>query len=171
MSLSRRHFVHLASLSMLAGAALPSAFAQEEAEDKTFSPENLASFEGVSRQMFEPYVRERFDLSRAGQSLGRLTLIDVKGHDFRRNRANFRGSKRPGAPARPRSHQFCVAISGVGRTTAARDLCPGAARPGQVSVAACAGCSRRGDAYLHGHLHHVRDCGHGSHGTVMPASR
>ncbi len=78
MSLSRRHFVHLASLSMLAGAALPSAFAQEEAEDKTFSPENLASFEGVSRQMFEPYVRERFDLSRAGQSLGRLTLIDVR---------------------------------------------------------------------------------------------
>jgi hypothetical protein len=77
MSLSRRHFVHLASLSMLAGAALPSAFAQEEAEDETFSEENMAGFEGVSRQTFEPYVGERFAISRAGKSLGRLTLIEV----------------------------------------------------------------------------------------------
>jgi hypothetical protein len=76
MSLSRRHFVHLTSLSLLAGAVLPAAFAQE-GEDETFSPENMASFEGVSRQMFEPYVRERFSISRAGQSLGKLTLIEV----------------------------------------------------------------------------------------------
>jgi hypothetical protein len=48
-----------------------------EVEDETFSPENLASFEGISRQTFEPYVRERFTLSRAGKSLGRLTLIEV----------------------------------------------------------------------------------------------
>ncbi|MGA3372191.1 MAG: hypothetical protein ABSC48_10570 [Terracidiphilus sp.] len=77
MSLSRRHFVHLTSLSLLAGAALPSAFGQMEAEDETFSPENMASFDGISRQIFEPYVRERFTLSRAGKSLGRLTLIEV----------------------------------------------------------------------------------------------
>ena len=78
MSLSWRHFVHLASLSVLAGAALPSAFAQEEAEDDTFSPDNMASLDGVSRQTFEPYIGDRFGVSRAGKSLGKLTLIEVR---------------------------------------------------------------------------------------------
>jgi hypothetical protein len=77
MSLSRRHFVQLASLSLLAGAALPSALAQR-GEDEAFSPENMASFEGLTRQSFEPYVRERFSVSLAGKALGRLTLIEVK---------------------------------------------------------------------------------------------
>jgi hypothetical protein len=77
MSLSRRHFVHLTSLSLLAGAVLPCAFAEEEGEEETFSPENLAGFDGISRQTFEPYVRERFAISRAGRSLGRVTLIEV----------------------------------------------------------------------------------------------
>jgi hypothetical protein len=76
MSLSRRHFVHLTSLSLLAGAILPSAFAAE-GDEETFSPENLAGFDGISRQTFEPYLRERFAISRAGKSLGRLTLIEV----------------------------------------------------------------------------------------------
>ncbi|MGD0829808.1 MAG: hypothetical protein ABR907_02615 [Terracidiphilus sp.] len=76
MSLSRRHFVQLASLSLLAGAAFPAALAQE-AEDQRFSPENMAAFEGLSRQSFEPYIGERFSISLSGKSLGRLTLIEV----------------------------------------------------------------------------------------------
>lgn len=77
MSLSRRHFVQLASLSLLAGAALPSALAQK-GDDVTFSPENMAGLEGLTRQSFEPYLREKFSVSLAGKSLGRLTLIEVK---------------------------------------------------------------------------------------------
>jgi hypothetical protein len=79
MSLSRRHFVHLASLSWLAGAVLPSAFGQQEpeTEDETFSPENLAIFDGVSRKTFEYYLGDRFAISFNGKSLGKLTLIAV----------------------------------------------------------------------------------------------
>ena len=76
MSLSRRHFVQIASLSLPAGAAFPKALAQE-AEDERFSPENMAAFECMTRQSFEPYLRERFSISLAGKPLGRLTLIEV----------------------------------------------------------------------------------------------
>lgn len=79
MSLSRRHFVQLSSLTLLAGTVLPAAFAQEqeETDDETFSPEKLANLDGVSRQAFEPYVGERFAISLDGKSLGRLTLIEI----------------------------------------------------------------------------------------------
>jgi hypothetical protein len=78
MSLSRRHFIQLGSISLLAGAALPAAFAQEETDDDTFSPERMATLNGISRQAFEPYIGERFAISQAGQSLGKLTLIEVR---------------------------------------------------------------------------------------------
>jgi hypothetical protein len=78
MSLSRRHFIQLGSLSLLAGAALPAAIAQVETDDETFSQEKMAALDGVSRQAFEPYVGERFAISQAGRSLGKLTLIEVR---------------------------------------------------------------------------------------------
>jgi hypothetical protein len=78
MSLSRRHFVQLGSITLLAGTVLPAAFAQEESGDETFSPEKLATLDGVSRQAFEPYLGERFAISQEGQSLGKLTLIEIK---------------------------------------------------------------------------------------------
>lgn len=77
MSLSRRHFVQIGSLSLLATAALSSAFAQSGSEDDTYSPEKLSIFEGVSKQTFEPYLGEKFAISLKGKSLGRLTLIEV----------------------------------------------------------------------------------------------
>ena len=77
MPLSRRHFVQLGSLSLLAGTVLPTAYTQEESDDKTFSPENLAALDLVSREAFEPYVMERFAISLNGKSLGKLTLIEV----------------------------------------------------------------------------------------------
>lgn len=77
MSLSRRHFVQLGSLSLLAGTVLPAAFAQDETDDETFSPEKLANLDGVSRQAFEPYIGERFSISQERKPLGKLTLIAV----------------------------------------------------------------------------------------------
>lgn len=78
MSLSRRHFVQLGSLSLLAGAVLPAAFAQDGTDDETFSPERVAALDGISRQDFEPYLGERFAVSLAGRSLGKMTLIEVR---------------------------------------------------------------------------------------------
>jgi hypothetical protein len=78
MSLSRRHFVQLGSLSLLAGAVIPAAFAQDETDDETFSQERMAALDGVSRQDFEPYVGERFAISQAGRSLGKMTLVEVR---------------------------------------------------------------------------------------------
>jgi hypothetical protein len=79
MSLSRRHFVHMASLSLVTGAVLPAAFAQDAPEgvDETFSPERMAIFQGISMQTFKPYLMDRFAISLAGRPLGKLTLIDV----------------------------------------------------------------------------------------------
>jgi hypothetical protein len=77
MPLSRRHFVQLGSLSLLAGTVLPAAYTQEKSDDETFSPEKLAALNGLSRQAFEPYVMERFAISLDGKSLGELTLIEI----------------------------------------------------------------------------------------------
>ncbi|MGO9777959.1 MAG: DUF6916 family protein [Terracidiphilus sp.] len=78
MSLSRRHFIQLSSISLLAGAVLPAAIAQDKNDDETFSAERIAALDGISRQDFEPYIGERFAISQPGRSLGKLTLIEVR---------------------------------------------------------------------------------------------
>jgi hypothetical protein len=79
MSLTRRHFVQVASLSALAGAAFPAAFSQRGFEPgrETFSSENLAVLSGASWQEFQPLIGESFAISNASQSLGTLTLLSV----------------------------------------------------------------------------------------------
>jgi hypothetical protein len=78
MSLTRRNFVQAASISLLAGAAFPAAFAQTGSEkDETFSPEHLTIFNGVSAETFQRFVGEGFAVSSAGKSLGALTLLSV----------------------------------------------------------------------------------------------
>jgi len=79
MSLSRRHFVYVASLFTLASAASPSVFAQDEAEtaSKTFSDEAVAILGNLSVHDFEFLIGERFSISLAGKSLGKLTLIEA----------------------------------------------------------------------------------------------
>jgi hypothetical protein len=77
MSLSRRQFAYVASLSMLAGAASSSVFAedQSEAANETYSEEAVATLGRVSVHDFEWLIGERFSISLAGRSLGKLTLI------------------------------------------------------------------------------------------------
>ncbi|MGA9673561.1 MAG: hypothetical protein WBQ94_30500 [Terracidiphilus sp.] len=79
MSLSRRHFVHVASLSLLAGATLPAAFAQSTLglKREPFSAENLDPLNGISLESFQPLMGQRFSISNAGQSLGSLTLVSI----------------------------------------------------------------------------------------------
>ncbi len=79
MSLTRRRFIQTASLSVLASAACPAAFAQSKIEpkDDLFSPEHLTVFNGVSQQTFESLIGESFAVSDAGRSLGSLTLLSV----------------------------------------------------------------------------------------------
>jgi hypothetical protein len=77
MSLSRRQFVYVASLSMVASAANTSLFAEDEAKaaSETFSEEASATLGRLSLKDFEPLIGDRFSISLAGRSLGKLTLI------------------------------------------------------------------------------------------------
>jgi hypothetical protein len=77
MSLSRRQFVYVASLSVVAHAAGSSLFAQDEAQaaSTTFTEEGAAIVANLSLRDFEMLIGERFSISLPGRSLGKLTLI------------------------------------------------------------------------------------------------
>jgi hypothetical protein len=77
MSVSRRQFVYVASLSAVATAAGPFLFAQDEARaaNETFTEEGAAALANLSLRDFEWLIGERFSISLSGRSLGKLTLI------------------------------------------------------------------------------------------------
>ena len=79
MSLSRRQFVYVASLSVVASAVSSSAFAEDQADatSATFSDEAAATLGSLSLRDFETLIGERFAISLAGRSLGKLTLIEA----------------------------------------------------------------------------------------------
>ncbi len=79
MSLTRRRFLGTASLSLLAGAALPGVFAQRSPgrKDDTFSLENQAAIENASEETFKPLIGESFAVMKGRQQLESLTLTDV----------------------------------------------------------------------------------------------
>jgi hypothetical protein len=80
MSLTRRRFVEVASLSLLAGVAIPSAISQDDApaRDDPFRPENLLALNEASQKTFERFIDERFTIRNAKRALGSLTLISVE---------------------------------------------------------------------------------------------
>jgi hypothetical protein len=83
MSLSRRQFVYLTSLSVVATSAGTSLLAQSEAQDasKTFTEEGAAILANLSLRDFEWLIGERFSISLSGLSLGKLTLIAATAQD------------------------------------------------------------------------------------------
>ena len=135
MSLSRRHFIQLSSISLLAGAVLPAAIAQDKNDDETFSAERIAALDGISRQDFEPYIGERFAISQPGRSLGKLTLIEVRDPYLHLYRGKLVKDKRGGTG----SYRLCVALPRIGRNPAAGNLHLLAVIPGRVSALSSAG--------------------------------
>jgi len=79
MSLSRRQFVYVASLSAVAAAANPSLFGQEEAQaaSEAISEEGSGILANLSLKDFQWLVGERFSISSPGRKLGKLTLIEA----------------------------------------------------------------------------------------------
>jgi hypothetical protein len=79
MSLTRRHFIETASLTLLASAACPTVFAQSAsgAKDGTFSAENLSLLEDVTEETFKPYIGDSFAVSEGSRSMGSLVLHSV----------------------------------------------------------------------------------------------
>ncbi|MFZ0302084.1 MAG: hypothetical protein WAL75_05345 [Terracidiphilus sp.] len=67
MSVTRRSFLSRATLTMLAGAALPRAFAQST------SP----FFDNISAETFKPFIGDSFSVALNGRSQGSLTLTAV----------------------------------------------------------------------------------------------
>lgn len=67
MSVTRRSFLSRATVTMLAGAALPRAFAQSS------SP----FFDNISAETFKPFIGDRFNVALNGRSQGSLTLATV----------------------------------------------------------------------------------------------
>ncbi|HEX4007809.1 MAG TPA: hypothetical protein VHX60_16665 [Acidobacteriaceae bacterium] len=80
MSFTRRHFVQAASLTLIASAAYRSGMAQavSDAQDETFSPDNLNLYNGISVKTFEPLVGENFSVKSARGPQGSLVLISVQ---------------------------------------------------------------------------------------------
>jgi hypothetical protein len=83
LSLSRRQFVYVASLSVVANAAGPRLFGQDEAQaaSGTFTEEGAATLSNLSLRDFELLIGERFSVSLSGRSLGKLTLITATATD------------------------------------------------------------------------------------------
>jgi hypothetical protein len=77
MSLSRRQFVYVASLSVVATSTSPSLFAQDKAQaaSETFTDQGTATLATLSLRDFEGLIGARFSISLPGQSLGKVTLI------------------------------------------------------------------------------------------------
>src|SRR5580658_1556755 len=80
MSLTRRRFVEVGSLSLLAAVAIPNAISQDDArvKDDPFSPDNLLALNEASQKTFERFIGERFTIRDANRALGSLTLISVE---------------------------------------------------------------------------------------------
>jgi len=70
---SRRDFMQTATLTLIAGVALP-AFSQS---NETFGPENLALLDGASQQLFESYIGETFSVLSESNAMGSIKLIAV----------------------------------------------------------------------------------------------
>lgn len=79
MSLSRRRFIESASLTVLASAVLPAAFAQgaSRLKDDPFSAENADVLANVSEETFKPFIGDSFDVMNANRLLDTLTLFEV----------------------------------------------------------------------------------------------
>jgi hypothetical protein len=77
MSLSRRKFVYLTSLSVAAVSAGAPLFAQNGAQGatETFTDEGSATLANLQLKDFQWLIGERFSISSATQKLGKLTLI------------------------------------------------------------------------------------------------
>jgi len=80
MSLTRRRFVEMSSLSLLAGVAIPNAISQDDTrvQDDPFSADNLLALNEASQKTFERFIGERFTIRNAKRALGSLTLISVE---------------------------------------------------------------------------------------------
>ena len=83
MSLSRRQFVYVASLSAVAASASPSLFAEDEAQQatETVTDEGSATLANLSLKDFAWLIGERFSISSPGRKLGKLTLIEATDAD------------------------------------------------------------------------------------------
>jgi hypothetical protein len=75
MSHSRRDFIQSATLTLVAGVALPG-FSQSTA-NQTFDAENLILLDGVSPRVFESYIGETFSVLSESNAVGSVRLIAV----------------------------------------------------------------------------------------------
>lgn len=79
MTISRRHFLETASLTVIAGAVMPGALAQRppSLNDDRFNLDQLSILKGVSALTFKPLIGETFDAVQEGEFKDRLTLLEV----------------------------------------------------------------------------------------------
>jgi hypothetical protein len=119
MSLSRRQFVYVASLSIVGTAANPSLFAQDEvkAASETITEEGAAILGSLSLRDFEWLIGERFSISLAGRPLGKLTLIAATAADpiKKTHAAHTAGEVAQPAPGRALT-SFSLRFQGAGGT-------------------------------------------------------
>jgi hypothetical protein len=79
MSVTRRKFLERATVTALAGAVLPVAFAQSGSGGKMSSSatDQDSFFDGISAETFKPFIGDKFSVALYGRSRGSITLVAV----------------------------------------------------------------------------------------------
>lgn len=121
MSISRRQFVEVASLTLLAGMARPASIA-ESAQQPVKSPARPPSIDespsvlvDASEETFKPYIGDRFVVSKGAQALGSVTLRAVVSPQTASSPTNHPGKSRwPNASATP-VKTFSLQFRGTGK--------------------------------------------------------
>ena len=79
MDPTRRLFLRDAALSVIVASVAAPAFAQKPIipRNEIFAPENLSTLDGISAQVFEPWIGSSFRVSSGNKSMGSLILLSV----------------------------------------------------------------------------------------------
>ena len=103
MTISRRHFLHTASLTVIAGTVLPGALAQsaQSLNDDRFNPDQLSILNRVSPLTFKPFIGEAFDATLAGEFKDRLILLAVNQPDPGKQETKVAGVRFVGPVPKP----------------------------------------------------------------------
>jgi hypothetical protein len=118
MSLSRRQFVYVTSLSVVATSAASALFAQDRAKaaSEAFTDEGVATLATLSLQDFEGLIGARFSISLSGRSLGKVTLVAAtKYPDKSAQMPRAAGQFAESVPGRP-VEGFSLRFQGAGGT-------------------------------------------------------
>ena len=118
MSLTRRHFIEAASLTVLASAAHPIGLAQtiSSSDQGTFSAEAVAVLDSVSEETFTPLVGGSFAVYQGNRRIETLNLISVTTVETPKVPSRLPRAGRPSRPTEEAVQGFSLQFQTSGRS-------------------------------------------------------